>query len=116
MFSSILSNLVSYLENCYLNAVTEIPSVALLTGINMPDHAAQFTTLGEQIKKNISPHVVVLYSDDCPNIKTLMENMINQILSVVDSNLESVSYLQKIIFMFTFQKYTFRTIPMGKSK
>ncbi|RZC34411.1 origin recognition complex subunit 3 [Asbolus verrucosus] len=80
MFSSVLSNLVNYIRECYKSPVTEVPAAALLTGINMPDHSAQFKTLKKEVKEHISPHVATLNGEDCQNLKYLVENMINQLI------------------------------------
>lgn len=81
MFSTVLSNLVEFVGRSYRNVETEIPAAALLTGINMPDHRAQFTALSKQIKEQVSPHVACLYGQDCQNLKYLVENMINQFVN-----------------------------------
>ncbi|XP_017783134.1 PREDICTED: origin recognition complex subunit 3 [Nicrophorus vespilloides] len=81
MFSSILSNLLNFIDGSYCKPVTEIPAGALLTGINMPDHAVQFETLKSSINEKISPHVAHLSSQDCPSLKNLVENMINQFIN-----------------------------------
>lgn len=81
MFSSILTDLVQFIKDSYLSKVSEIPTAALLTGINMPDHVAQFTTLMKKITQDVSPHVACIYSQDCQNIKSCIENMINQFIN-----------------------------------
>lgn len=92
MFSLILSNLVSFVKNSYHNPVSEIPAAALLTGINMPDHAAQFETLAREIKGKVSPHVTCLYSEDCQNLKQLIENMVDAFVNASeDTSDEDVS-------------------------
>ncbi|CAH1997447.1 unnamed protein product [Acanthoscelides obtectus] len=81
MFSSVLSELVQFVGSSRKSAVEEIPTAALLTGINMPDHAAQFSTLINKIQQNETPHVACLYSQDCVNIKNMIENMINKLMN-----------------------------------
>lgn len=80
MFSSILRNLVNFVKNSHNEVVEEVPTAALLTGINMPDHVAQFKGLSKQIKTSVTPHIACLYSQECQNIKYLVENMISQFL------------------------------------
>lgn len=77
MFSLILSNLISFVKNCHQNPAEEIPAAALLTGVNMPDHAAQFEALAREIKRRVTPHVICLHSEDCQNLKQLIENMVD---------------------------------------
>ncbi|KAJ8918404.1 hypothetical protein NQ315_008100 [Exocentrus adspersus] len=81
IFSSVLNDLVTFIKTSHDTAVEEIPTAALLTGINMPDHRAQFLTLSNQIKETVSPHVACLYSQDCQSIKCLMEHMIRQFIN-----------------------------------
>lgn len=95
MFSLILSNLISFVKNSYNNPVSEIPAAALLTGINMPDHAAQFETLAREIKEKVSPHVTCLYSEDCQNLKQLIENMVDAFVNVSEESSEDVSHCVK---------------------
>lgn len=92
MFSLILSNLISFVKTSYNNAVSEVPAAALLTGINMPDHAAQFDTLAKEIKTKVTPHVTCLYSEDCQNLKQLIENMVNAFVNVSEDSSDEVSY------------------------
>lgn len=93
MFSLILSNLVYFVRNSYQNTVSEIPAAALLTGINMPDHAAQFETLARELTEKVSPHVTCMYSEDCQNLKQLIENMIDAFVNTTDDSSEEVSFL-----------------------
>lgn len=44
----------------------EVPTVALVAGVNMPDHDVLFEQLRTSIRMDgISPHVVLLKSKDC---------------------------------------------------
>lgn len=81
MFSSVLSDLVTFIKHSHDTIVEEIPTAALLTGINMPDHGAQFLALSKEIKKTVSPHVAYLCSQNCQNVKYLMEHMIVQFIN-----------------------------------
>ncbi|CAG9832857.1 unnamed protein product [Diabrotica balteata] len=81
LFSSVLSNLIDFVKTSHNDTVKEIPTAALFTGINMPDHAAQFAALSKQLKESITPHVATLNSQNCQNIKYFMENMIGQFIN-----------------------------------
>ncbi|XP_074034724.1 origin recognition complex subunit 3 isoform X3 [Leptinotarsa decemlineata] len=81
MFERVLEKLVGFVKTCHYNESEEIPTAVLLTGINMPDHAVQFTAFSKQLKDTVTPHVACLYSQDAQNIKYLMENMINQFIN-----------------------------------
>ncbi|XP_050314452.1 origin recognition complex subunit 3 [Anthonomus grandis grandis] len=78
MFTTMTTDLVQYIKDCHKNPVNEIPTAALLTGINMPDHEAQFKNLEKQLKRDVTPHVAFLTSQDCANIKFLIEKLIYQ--------------------------------------
>ncbi|KAJ8948400.1 hypothetical protein NQ318_009908 [Aromia moschata] len=86
MLVSVLSDLMIFIKNSHDNGTDgEIPTAALLTGINMPDHEFQFKALSNQIKLTVSPHVSVLHSQDCQNLKYLIENMVNQFINEHDT-------------------------------
>ncbi|KAG5885796.1 hypothetical protein JTB14_031513 [Gonioctena quinquepunctata] len=85
MFQTVLGKLVDFVKTSHYVATEEIPTAVLLTGINMPDHGVQFAALLKQIKQSVTPHVACLYSQDCQNIKYLMENMIDQFINEDDN-------------------------------
>lgn len=43
----------------------EIPTAALVAGVNMPDHDVLFEQLRVMVRNSISPHVVLLRSSGC---------------------------------------------------
>lgn len=73
--------MVDFVKGSYSNQLREIPTAALLTGVNMPDHVVQFTTLIRKIKQDVSPHVACLYSENCHSIKSFIENMISEFIN-----------------------------------
>nr|XP_022902231.1 origin recognition complex subunit 3 [Onthophagus taurus] len=82
MSLSIFDDLTHYIANSYDNKnVTEIPTAALLTGVNMPDHEAQFSALIRKMKENPLLHVACLRSEDGQTIKNLIENMMHQFVN-----------------------------------
>lgn len=81
MYSTIMKNLLVYVRDCYQQELTEIPTAAILMGINMPDHSEQFETLSNQIQYEISPHVAIVNAEDSTSIKLLIENMIYQFVN-----------------------------------
>ncbi|CAG9759784.1 unnamed protein product [Ceutorhynchus assimilis] len=80
MFTAMTSDLLEFVSASHRDLVAEIPTAVLLTGINMPDHEAQFINLKRQIIADITPHVAFLHSQDCINLKYLIENMIKQFI------------------------------------
>lgn len=97
MFSSVLSDLITFIKKSHETIVEEIPTAALLTGINMPDHGAQFLALSKQIKKTVSPHVACLSSQNCQNVKYLMEHMINQFINEEEFLTDEVSIFSPVL-------------------
>lgn len=83
MFLRVIENLIQFVKNSHNGDTEFIPTAALLTGVNMPDHAAQFSSLCKQVKQMVSPHVACLYSQNCQSIKNLIENMMDQFINQI---------------------------------
>ena len=61
------------LQDSKLPPRLEVPTVALVAGVNMPDHDVLFNQLRTCIRmEGISPHVVLLKSKDCNSGKNYM--------------------------------------------
>lgn len=58
------------------NVDTNLPTVALLTGINQPDHVQLFRTFADNVRSEQRSHVCILQSMDCPNMKATVETMV----------------------------------------
>lgn len=97
MFSNILQNLIQFVKHSHDDEKEFVPTAALLTGVNMPDHAAQFSSLYKQIKQTVTPHVACLYTQDCQNIKSLVENMMDQFINMDYDSIDEVSNIIKNI-------------------
>jgi len=52
-------------ESIKNTAIHEIPTAALITGVNMPDHDVIFSQLATELKDQVTPFVAVLTSKDC---------------------------------------------------
>uniref|UniRef100_H2Z2U2 Origin recognition complex subunit 3 n=1 Tax=Ciona savignyi TaxID=51511 RepID=H2Z2U2_CIOSA len=80
----LFSSLVDFVRNAHLKDSTshrtEIPTAALVTGVNIPDHTEMFNAIKVQITSNISPYVVVLESKHCSNMKTMMKTFSQHLL------------------------------------
>ncbi|XP_041352594.1 origin recognition complex subunit 3-like [Gigantopelta aegis] len=63
------------------SAIHEIPTAALITGVNTPDHAVMFTNLVLLLKEKVTPLVSTLRSKDCPNLKSAITKMISHFTS-----------------------------------
>lgn len=63
---------------------SEIPTAALLTGINVPDHANFYQLLTKEIKsKKVSAHVASIKAKECgSNLRQLMKVIVKQLLGI----------------------------------
>ncbi|XP_016957269.1 origin recognition complex subunit 3 [Drosophila biarmipes] len=53
-----------------------LPTAALLTGINQPDHLRQFTALTQRLHAQRAARVCVLQSRDCATLKAAVESLV----------------------------------------
>lgn len=60
--------------------VSEIPTAALVTGVNTPDHGVMFSTLIELLHERVSPLVAILKSKDCNKVKNVLTKTLGQLL------------------------------------
>ncbi|NXD22371.1 ORC3 protein, partial [Spelaeornis formosus] len=73
----------------------EIPTAALVLGVNVTDHDLTFRGLSDVLQDNVTPYVALLEAKDCPGIKNLMQKLMGQLMSCdvdVDS-LEDEDYV-----------------------
>ncbi|CAM9908740.1 unnamed protein product [Bubo scandiacus] len=74
----------------------EIPTAALVLGVNVTDHDLTFRSLSEVLQNNITPYIAFLEAKDCPGIKKLMQKLMGQLMNCyvdVDSS-EDEDYVQ----------------------
>ncbi|XP_071954992.1 origin recognition complex subunit 3-like isoform X2 [Antedon mediterranea] len=64
--------------------INEVPTAALITGVNMPDHNTIYSNLFNQLKDGITPYIAQLASKDCPNIKSLLAKLVGQLMQTSD--------------------------------
>ncbi|KAM8711147.1 hypothetical protein ACLKA7_000305 [Drosophila subpalustris] len=65
---------------------TEIlPTAALLTGINQPDHLKQFETLTQRLHEVQAARVCVLQSRDCATLKAAVESMVYNLMEALSA-------------------------------
>ena len=67
---------------------SEIPTAALLTGVNVPDHSYFFNILSTQLRKKLSsPHVASIQAKECgTNLRHLMRAVISQLIGMQKSS------------------------------
>ncbi|XP_077977190.1 origin recognition complex subunit 3-like [Glandiceps talaboti] len=60
--------------------IHEIPTAALITGVNTPDHTDMFTHLTSLLRGQITPYIALLGSKDCNNMKSTMSKLLSQFI------------------------------------
>lgn len=90
--SKIFDDLLTFTNTCQKNFcfdddqghkvsfVTEIPTAALVTGVNTPDHGVMFSTLVELLHERVTPLVANLKSKDCNRVKNVLTKTLGQLL------------------------------------
>ncbi|XP_044101887.1 origin recognition complex subunit 3 isoform X1 [Neovison vison] len=58
----------------------EIPTAALILGVNVTDHDLTFRSLTEALQNNVTPYVVTLQAKDCPDIKHFLQKLASQLV------------------------------------
>ncbi|XP_045699012.1 origin recognition complex subunit 3 isoform X3 [Phyllostomus hastatus] len=58
----------------------EIPTAALILGVNVTDHDLTFRSLTEALQNNVTPYVVSLQSRDCPDMKHFLQKLCSQLM------------------------------------
>uniref|UniRef100_A0A8C3BT94 Origin recognition complex subunit 3 n=1 Tax=Cairina moschata TaxID=8855 RepID=A0A8C3BT94_CAIMO len=103
----LFDNLVSFLRrshsefqekttewNCQMKS-REIPTAALVLGVNVTDHDLTFRSLSEVLQNRVTPYVALLQAKDCPGIKNLMQKLLGQLMNCyVDVDSEEDDYVQ----------------------
>ncbi|NWI96608.1 ORC3 protein, partial [Pitta sordida] len=74
----------------------EIPTAALVLGVNVTDHDLTFRSLSDFLQNNITPYIALLEAKDCPGIKNLMQKLMGQLMncSIDVDALEDEDYVQ----------------------
>ncbi|XP_041523386.1 origin recognition complex subunit 3 [Microtus oregoni] len=58
----------------------EIPTAALILGVNVTDHDLIFRSLTETLQNNVTPYVVSLQAKDCPDVKHFLQKLTSQLI------------------------------------
>ncbi|XP_040596292.1 origin recognition complex subunit 3 isoform X1 [Mesocricetus auratus] len=58
----------------------EIPTAALILGVNVTDHDLIFRSLTETLQNNVTPYVVSLQAKDCPDVKHFLQKLTSQLM------------------------------------
>ncbi|XP_005902955.1 origin recognition complex subunit 3 isoform X1 [Bos mutus] len=77
----------------------EIPTAALVLGVNVTDHDLTLRSLTEVLQNNVTPYVVSLQAKDCPDMKHFLQKLVSQLVDckvdVQSKEKESVQVIQK---------------------
>ncbi|XP_048769163.2 uncharacterized protein LOC125675482 [Ostrea edulis] len=85
--SKIFDDLMKFAKSSHENFMSngtdctskEIPTAALVTGVNTPDHGVMFSTLVTSLQENVSPLVAILKSKDCNSVKNALSKTLAQL-------------------------------------
>uniref|UniRef100_A0A8C5FBA3 Origin recognition complex subunit 3 n=1 Tax=Gadus morhua TaxID=8049 RepID=A0A8C5FBA3_GADMO len=59
---------------------SEIPTAALVLGVNVPDHDMTFQSLCELLQQSVTPHVACLQAKECGALKSLMRKVLERLV------------------------------------
>ncbi|XP_073483011.1 origin recognition complex subunit 3 isoform X1 [Aquarana catesbeiana] len=88
----LFDNLISFLKKSHLDfhdkrngwscraRSSEIPTAALLLGVNVTDHELTFESLSEILNDQVTPFVVLLQAKECTGIKQLLQKLLSQLM------------------------------------
>ncbi|KAM9777303.1 origin recognition complex subunit 3 [Neosynchiropus ocellatus] len=86
----ILDSLLNFTGKCSLTRqqsdwasqmrASEIPTAALVLGVNVPDHDITFQSLSDLLQQSVTPHVVSLQAKECSALKLLMRRVLERIM------------------------------------
>ena len=86
VFDKVLFNLINFVSSQSKSDLMRnkniLPTCALVTGVNLPDHKDLFKILTKGIKKNASNHVARVKSAECGTLKILVKKIILQLHKV----------------------------------
>lgn len=59
---------------------SEIPTAALVLGVNVTDHDVTFTSLSDVLRESVTPYVASLHSKECPGIGQMVQKFLVQLM------------------------------------
>ncbi|XP_019712924.1 origin recognition complex subunit 3 isoform X2 [Hippocampus comes] len=62
---------------------SEIPTAALMLGVNVPDHDMTFQSLSELLQQSVTPHVVSVQAKECAALKHLMKRVLERLMDTL---------------------------------
>ncbi|CAM4650024.1 hypothetical protein PO909_011293 [Leuciscus waleckii] len=78
---------------------SEIPTAALMLGVNVPDHAMTFRSLCHLLQDSVTPFVVSVHAKECVAVKHLIQKLLEQLMgkgvSVDEEQEDETALLQR---------------------
>ncbi|XP_040055265.2 origin recognition complex subunit 3 isoform X2 [Gasterosteus aculeatus] len=62
---------------------SEIPTAALVLGVNVPDHDMTFKSLSDLLQQSVTPHVASVQAKECGALKHLMKRVLERLMDTV---------------------------------
>lgn len=83
-----LDEIISFIKTAYFNQdqATKIPTGLVVAGPSIASHAQFFDSLAERAAHEAQSTFVALSSNECPNLKTLLKNLIRKATSAEDDD------------------------------
>ncbi|KAM4625985.1 origin recognition complex subunit 3 [Polymixia lowei] len=60
---------------------SEIPTAALVLGVNVPDHDMTYQSLSDQLQQSVTPHVASIQAKECGALKHLMQKVLERLMN-----------------------------------
>ncbi|XP_029973199.1 origin recognition complex subunit 3 [Salarias fasciatus] len=67
---------------------SEIPTAALVLGVNVPDHDVTFQSLSELLLDSVTPHVASVEAKEAPVLKQLMKRVLERLMKTAVEDVE----------------------------
>ncbi|CAL1590242.1 unnamed protein product [Knipowitschia caucasica] len=86
---NILDSLLDFIRKCCHKKLddwaaqmraSEIPTAALMLGVNVPDHDMTFHSLSELLRASVSPYVASLHAKECGALKHLLKRVLERVM------------------------------------
>ncbi|KAG1936313.1 origin recognition complex subunit [Pimephales promelas] len=77
---------------------SEIPTAALMLGVNVSDHAMTFRSLCNLLQESVTPFVVSVHAKECAAVKLLIQKLLEQLMGKgvsVDEQEDETAVLQR---------------------
>ncbi|XP_068195277.1 origin recognition complex subunit 3 isoform X2 [Antennarius striatus] len=100
LYRNILDSLLDFTKKCSVTRqhsdwasqmrASEIPTAALVLGVNVPDHEMTFQSLFELLQQSVTPFVTSIQAKECGALKHLMKRVLERLMgtTVVDDDEE----------------------------